>query len=84
MKIVHGDIKPTSLLVQGNNILLAGFAGSYDWSDSPDSRRETDRGTGLYAAPEVMGPEEISGNFSDLWSLGCVFLEMVTVLDGVP
>jgi ankyrin repeat protein len=81
-QIRHKDIKPPNILVKGERVLLTDFGLSFDWSDV--SRSETEGPTGRtlkYCAPEVAacGPRNSS---SDIWSLGCVFLEMATTLKG--
>ncbi|KAH0536387.1 hypothetical protein FGG08_006737 [Glutinoglossum americanum] len=81
-QIRHKDIKPSNILVKGERVLLTDFGLSFDWSDF--SRSETEGPTGRtlkYCAPEVAacGPRNSS---SDIWSLGCVFLEMAATLKG--
>ncbi|KAF3923439.1 Ankyrin-1 [Orbilia brochopaga] len=83
-QIRHKDIKPQNILVMaGTGPLLTDFGLSLDWGDLS---RSTTRGvpaalTPRYAAPEV-AEHEPRGTSADIWSLGCVFLEMVTVLKG--
>jgi serine/threonine protein kinase len=80
MKIRHRDIKPENILVHGSRVLLVDFELSHDWKDLSRSTTSEDCGhTPLYAAPEVILHMD-SNSSSDIWSLGCVFLEMVTVL----
>ncbi|KAK3902442.1 ankyrin repeat-containing domain protein [Staphylotrichum tortipilum] len=84
-QIRHKDIKPQNILVMaGRGPLLTDFGLSLDWAELS---RSTTKGapsalTPRYAAPEV-ADHEPRGASSDVWSLGCVFLEMVTVLKGV-
>jgi serine/threonine protein kinase len=83
-KIRHKDIKPENILVEeGGNVLLTDFGISHNWSET---LRTTTRGptarTSIYCAPEVTDEEESRSSSSDIWSLGCVFLEMATVLQG--
>jgi serine/threonine protein kinase len=79
-RIRHRDIKPANILVHGANVLLVDFELALDWRDLGQSTTNTNRGrTPRYAAPEVMQELE-SNSTSDIFSLGCVFLEMVTVL----
>ncbi|KAK6359606.1 hypothetical protein TWF696_000754 [Orbilia brochopaga] len=83
-QIRHKDIKPQNILVMaGTGPLLTDFGLSLDWGDLS---RSTTKGvpaalTPRYAAPEV-AEHEPRGTSADIWSLGCVFLEMVTVLKG--
>ncbi|KAI9049807.1 hypothetical protein LZ554_005958 [Drepanopeziza brunnea f. sp. 'monogermtubi'] len=83
IKIRHRDIKPQNILVQGHNILITDFNLAYDWSNSEDGET-TVTWEGLtvrYAAPEIWRYEEANSS-TDVWSLGCVFLEMATVIKG--
>jgi serine/threonine protein kinase len=53
-----------------------------DWENLSRSTTTADSGkTLVYAAPEVAQYEKRNTS-ADVWSLGCVFLEMVTVLKG--
>ena len=78
----HKDIKPQNVLVSRHTVYLTDFGLSLDWSEMGQS---TTTGptpkTARYCAPEVSdyAPRNSS---SDMWSLGCVFLEIWTVLKG--
>jgi serine/threonine protein kinase len=79
-KIRHRDIKPENILVKENMVFLTDFGISLDWESLSRSTTTTDTAkTPLYCAPEVANyqPRNCS---SDIWSLGCVFLEMTTIL----
>lgn len=81
-RIRHKDIKPQNVLVKGHQVFLTDFGISLDWSELEQS---TTTGvtvkTPRYCAPEVA--DYLPRNsLSDLWSLGCVFLEIWTVLKG--
>jgi serine/threonine protein kinase len=81
-RIRHKDIKPQNILVKGDSILLTDFGLSLDSSDSTRSTTEGPTAMSLrYCAPEVFYYEPRNSS-SDIWSLGCVFMEMVTVLKG--
>lgn len=83
-KIRHKDIKPENVLVLRNSrrVLLTDFGTAHNWSDDD---RGTSSGsiheafTERYCAPEVYGRKRRNES-SDIWSLGCIFLEMSTVL----
>ncbi|KAI9766459.1 MAG: hypothetical protein M1840_006566 [Geoglossum simile] len=77
--ILHKDIKPTNIVVKGEDILLCDFGLSI--SISPGESTSSDWGlmTRVYASPE-MARGEIQTRSVDIFSLGCVFLEISTVL----
>lgn len=78
--IVHGDIKPSNLMVtQDGTVKLADF-GLAQLMD-PGNRQDdtfTPMGTPEYAAPELWQPGVVMDHRADLYSLGCVFYEMLT------
>ena len=79
-RIRHKDIKPENILVKQQNILYTDFGLA---RDSLDVSRSISTGrtafTPAYCAPEVAAFEPRDSS-SDVWSLGCVFLEMVSTL----
>jgi serine/threonine protein kinase len=60
------------------NVLITDFGTARDWSEL--SRSTTIGRSGAYtpgyAAPEVV-LEEPRGSSADIWSLGCVYLDMM-------
>lgn len=81
-KVRHRDLKPQNILIRGSSVYLTDFGISLDWEHLTRDTTTADVPKTLpYAAPEVI--QYKSRNWSsDIWSLGCVFLEMVTVLKG--
>ncbi|KAL8415416.1 hypothetical protein RB596_006141 [Gaeumannomyces avenae] len=81
-KVRHKYIKPSNILVKDGQILLADFGTS---RIRPDGHLTTSgncrEGTPRYWAPEAMDGAD-RNTASDIWSLGCVFLEMATILLG--
>ncbi|OTA62888.1 kinase-like protein [Hypoxylon sp. EC38] len=79
----HNDIKPQNILVHCRHIYLADFGISLDWSETLRTTTcTTTATTPLYCAPEVTREGPPINSKADIWSLGCVFLEMTTVLKG--
>jgi len=86
----HMDIKPQNVLVRaadnfpdGYRVYLADFGISKKFA--ADELSQTDGVTALtrkYCAPEVYNGD-LRGRSADIFSLGCVFLEMATVMRGL-
>ncbi|KAI0439906.1 hypothetical protein F4803DRAFT_21438 [Xylaria telfairii] len=80
--IRHKDIKPNNILVKDDRVLLSDFGTSRTCFDGHFTSNGVSReGTPRYWAPEV-GDGADRNTASDVWSLGCVFLEMATTLFG--
>ncbi|KAM0558101.1 hypothetical protein ACHAPJ_005268 [Fusarium lateritium] len=80
--IRHKDIKPNNVLVKNGQVLLADFGTSRVCLDGHlTTNGRTREGTSRYCAPEVID-EADRNSASDIWSLGCVYLEMATTLLG--
>ncbi|KAJ4357481.1 uncharacterized protein N0V89_002057 [Didymosphaeria variabile] len=76
--IRHKDLKPSNILLSAENLWLTDFGTATDFSDQTMSTTEgIERGTPKYFAPEVAAYEG-SGRPADIFSLGCVLLEMYT------
>lgn len=78
----HYDLNPRNILVSKQKLLLADFGLSRLRPDHSGSR--FDKGRGDYIAPEcepiVKGTfgKGIVGRASDIWSFGCVLIEVLT------
>ncbi|KAK5116210.1 hypothetical protein LTR62_008536 [Meristemomyces frigidus] len=92
----HKDIKPANILVSGHEVLLSDFGTSHDFSATHeelvpgDEVHAGDSGTEgratmtpRYSAPEVAA-EQRRGRKADIFSLGCVYAEMLTTELGHP
>ena len=82
-EILHKDIKPDNVLLKGGHLILTGFGTAFDWSKTGQSMTRSNAKD--FKTPRYQSPEASLGMFhrsSDIWSLGVVFLEMVTFLQG--
>ncbi|OCL13410.1 kinase-like protein, partial [Glonium stellatum] len=80
--IRHKDIKPKNILIKDGNILLTDFGMALDWNESGQTTtNQEQRKSPKYCAPETTEGESRNSK-ADIWSLGCVYLEIVTVLKG--
>ncbi|KAL8694794.1 MAG: hypothetical protein Q9218_000640 [Villophora microphyllina] len=82
-QVRHKDIKPQNILVRQRKVYITDFGLAISWKTLGKGTTTGEHGpiSREYAAPEVMDND--SRNISaDVWSLGCVYLEMITVLKG--
>lgn len=86
LRIRHRDIKPRNILMHDHRILICDVGSAYDFFDRNESTGASrPPGTRKYKAPEVLASVSSSEPQShntkvDIFSLGCVFLEIHTVL----
>ena len=73
--ILHRDIKPNNILVDGGGRLFLADFGLAKWG-SHFHRHTKQMVTLQYRAPEILLDDDLYGWAADMWSLGCVFLEM--------
>ena len=83
LKIRHQDIKPSNILIKNNQPYLSDFGLAKDFAELDNSASDSRRvkGSLAYRAPEVQ-PHSKRGRKADVFSLGCVYSEMVTVCQG--
>lgn len=83
IEILHKDIKPENVLLKDGQVILTDFGTAFDWSKTGQSMTRSNAGDSR--TPRYQSPEAALGEFhrsSDIWSLGVLFLEMVTFLRG--
>jgi tRNA A-37 threonylcarbamoyl transferase component Bud32 len=82
-RIRHKDIKPANILINGSDVLYTGYNSALLFQDSKGFTRSPNGGerTDMYAPPERWD-EDTRDVTADVFSLGCVFLEVLTVLAG--
>jgi len=84
MPFKHRDIKPANILIdRSGTVFLTDFGISNEYpSHQATITRGDGRFTVKYASPLMVDARSDQGMESDIFSLGCVFLEMITVLLG--
>ncbi|XP_058489281.1 serine/threonine-protein kinase NLK [Solea solea] len=76
--ILHRDIKPGNLLVNSNCVLKICDFGLARVEESDESRHMTQEVvTQYYRAPEILMGSRHYHNSIDIWSVGCIFAELL-------
>ncbi|KAK5635181.1 hypothetical protein RRF57_010893 [Xylaria bambusicola] len=79
--VKHKDIKPQNILVNERIVFFSDFGISRYFPDGNSVTSGPSRHTRRYSAPEVVKSDK-RGRRADIFSLGCVFLEIITVISG--
>lgn len=80
--VTHGDIKPQNILISGSQAWLGDFGtAEFDTAYATGPGSTSRWLTPVYSAPEV-GNERTRGRPSDIWSFGCLLLEVSTWMAG--
>lgn len=76
--VVHGDIKPSNIMVLGDNLVKISDFGIARMASSMEGKQED----AIFGTPPFMSPEQIQGKSidarSDIFSLGVVLYYMLT------
>lgn len=80
----HKDIKPANILIdQSGSIVVTDFGISKVFlPNEPHDTNDEPKFSWKYASPEMIERTVLRGDPSDVYSLGCVFLEMATLVRG--
>lgn len=77
-KIVHRDLKSGNILISSDGVLKVGdFGSSKQFGDFDKGLTRSIKGSPYWMAPEVIRKDG-HGVKADIWSFGCVLIEMVT------
>lgn len=82
--ILHRDLKPLNLLVSENGQLKLGDFGIAKLFGSPDRRMTNQACTLWYRAPELLYGARHYGAAMDMWSVGCIFGELMLRMPMFP
>lgn len=77
-KIIHRDIKPENIFLMRSNVVKLGDLGVATVLSNTLACAETLTGTPYYTSPEIV-LEKKYNHKTDVWSLGCVLYEMITL-----
>jgi hypothetical protein len=84
--IRHQDIKPSNIIRHGDHIYFTDFSSSARFNIGETTSTENPARTSvMYAAPEIVSSEGFllrHGRGSDIFALGAVFCEMLSVVNG--
>ena len=74
--IMHRDLKPSNLLVCNSGLIKCADFGMARRFGTP---RELTKGvvTLWYRAPELLYGASFYGSMVDMWSVGCIFMEVL-------
>jgi len=77
-RILHRDLKTQNIFLDSNNVIKLGDFGVARTLDGTREMAKTMIGTPFYMSPEIFEGKQYNYK-SDLWALGCILFEMVTL-----
>jgi cyclin-dependent kinase 12/13 len=77
--VLHRDLKPANIMVsRGHEVKIADFGLSKRWRPELPTTPGIKLVTAWYRAPEVFLGDPQAGSAIDLWSVGIIFIELMT------
>jgi len=77
--VVHGDLKPSNVLLDGDgHPMLGDFGLARTGDDTSEDGLQGFLGTPAYMAPEQFDPEGEICSATDVWALGTILFELLT------
>ena len=77
-KVLHRDLKPHNLLIKKDILMKIGDFGLSRGYGIPVKNYIHEVVTLWYRPPDVLLGNKTNGTTIDMWSIGCIFAEMVT------
>jgi serine/threonine protein kinase len=77
--LIHRDIKPSNIMISSNGVLKLGDFGLARVLSHSSRRLTPQVSTRWYRSPEVLFGSKTYGFGTDMWSVGCVFAELLTL-----
>eukprot|EP00759_Apiculatamorpha_spiralis_P037779 PhF_6_TR37487/c2_g1_i1/m.55289 len=75
--VLHSDIKGANILLTVDGIIKLADFGSATLAEERTQMKKGE-GTPVWMAPEIIRGEYVNGWSSDIWSVGCTVMEMLT------
>ena len=77
-RVMHRDIKPSNVVLSADGVARLGDLGLSRWFSSKTAHARSMVGTPYYMSPECIRGQPYEWS-SDVWSLGCLLYELVTL-----
>lgn len=78
--VLHRDLKPDNLLFTSDNVMRIGDFGLARTKSAPQKPMSIEAITLWYKPPEMLLGEPFYSTAVDMWSVGCIFAELLSVL----